>query len=185
MSRRTLPATTQRTPLQGPSTPPSPSVVVTAGAARYLTVDHGLRAAGLASAVASCAFAVVMIAHNNGPDVPRTSYFSVFAQLRDKAVGSRGAPSATNLGEDVDPIVTGSIQPRSGSAAADPAAATLEGFSLREVFGSTALIDSPTGLQVVRRGSTLLGAGPVTAVTRQGARVVVTTPKGVIWKDVD
>lgn len=155
---------------------------------RRLKVEHALVASGLASAVASCGFAAFMIAHNTGrPDVQGGQYFSVFAQIdrhqRARAAGAAIASAGlrTVMG-DIDPIVTGSIAPREP---VDPSTVPLPGFSLREAFDGTALIDSPSGVQVVHAGSILVGVGRVTAIERRGTRVVVVTERGIVSGEVE
>lgn len=156
---------------------------------RQLKVEHGLMVSGLASAVASCGFAAFMIVHNTGlPNVQGGEYFSVFAKmdrtlraraLNAAALANEGAPAGK---ADIDPIVTGSIGAR---RSIDPMALPLPGFSLREAFGDTALIDTPAGVQVVHAGSILVGAGRVTAIERRGPRMVVVTDRGIVVGEVD
>lgn len=158
-----------------------------AGFLRRLEVEHGLIASGLASAVASCGFAMFMIAHNTGrPDVQGGQYFTVFAQIdrqqRARAGNAAAVPRARSFKGDIDPIVTGSIAP---AKPVDRATLPLPGFSLREAFDGTALLDSPSGVQVVHVGSMLVGAGRVTAIERRGPRTVVVTERGIVPGEVE
>ena len=57
---------------------------------------------------------------------------------------------------------------------------TIEGWSIREVVGGTAVLQGPTGIFRVAQGDTLPGVGRVDSIVRWGSRWIVATTRGLI-----
>lgn len=57
---------------------------------------------------------------------------------------------------------------------------TIEGWSIREVVGGTAVLQGPTGVFRVAQGDTLPGVGRVDSIVRWGSRWIVATTRGLI-----
>jgi hypothetical protein len=97
----------------------------------------------------------------------------------------RIAATTTSINKDV----TGSVAPRPGVPAPQPAAATppepqkavLEGWRIRSVYNGAALLQGRGGLIEVEPGDTLPGGGGrIERISRQDGRWVVVTSKGLI-----
>lgn len=57
---------------------------------------------------------------------------------------------------------------------------TIEGWTVREVRGATAILEGPDGVWTVTRGDTLPGVGRVDSIVRWGNRWIVATANGLI-----
>src|SRR5258705_10005145 len=57
---------------------------------------------------------------------------------------------------------------------------TIEGWTVREVRGATAILEGPDGVWTVTRGDTLPGVGRVDSIVRWGNRWIVATAGGLI-----
>jgi hypothetical protein len=57
---------------------------------------------------------------------------------------------------------------------------TIEGWTVREVVGGSAVLEGPDGVWKVARGDTVPGAGRVESIVRWGSRVIVATSMGLI-----
>lgn len=57
---------------------------------------------------------------------------------------------------------------------------TIEGWSIREVAGGTAVLQGPTGVFRVAQGDTVPGVGRVDSIVRWGSRWIVATTRGLI-----
>jgi hypothetical protein len=57
---------------------------------------------------------------------------------------------------------------------------TIEGWTLREVVDSTAVIEGPNGVWKVTPGQTVPGVGRVESIVRWGNRLIVATSSGLI-----
>jgi hypothetical protein len=57
---------------------------------------------------------------------------------------------------------------------------TIEGWSIREVNGSTAVIEGPNGVWEATRGDTVPGVGKIDSIVRWGNRWIVATSRGLI-----
>src|SRR6266481_9587993 len=57
---------------------------------------------------------------------------------------------------------------------------TIEGWTVREVRGGTAILDGPDGVWTVTRGDTVPGVGRIDSIVRWGNRWIVATASGLI-----
>ena len=57
---------------------------------------------------------------------------------------------------------------------------TIEGWTVREVRGGTAILDGPDGVWTVTRGDTVPGVGRIDSIVRWGNRWIVATAGGLI-----
>src|SRR5262249_2928307 len=57
---------------------------------------------------------------------------------------------------------------------------TIEGWSIRKVNGSTAVIEGPNGVWEATRGGTVPGVGKIDSIVRWGNRWIVATSRGLI-----
>ena len=57
---------------------------------------------------------------------------------------------------------------------------TIEGWSIREVVGGTAVLQGPTGVFRAAQGDTVPGVGRVDSIVRWGSRWIVATSRGLI-----
>jgi hypothetical protein len=83
------------------------------------------------------------------------------------------------------PGATARISPRLPSAEAypDKRQNVIEGWTIQEIFGDTAILAGPDGIRKVSPGDTVPGVGRVDSIVRRGSRWVVTTSRGVIKTD--
>jgi hypothetical protein len=57
---------------------------------------------------------------------------------------------------------------------------TIEGWTIREVNGGTAVLEGPNGVWKATRGDTVPGVGKIDSIVRWGNRWIVATSKGLI-----
>jgi len=57
---------------------------------------------------------------------------------------------------------------------------TIEGWTVREVRGGTAILEGPNGVWTVTRGDTVPGVGRIDSIVRWGNRWIVATANGLI-----
>jgi len=57
---------------------------------------------------------------------------------------------------------------------------TIEGWTVREVRGATAILEGPDGVWTVTRGDTVPGVGRIDSIVRWGSRWIVATANGLI-----
>jgi hypothetical protein len=57
---------------------------------------------------------------------------------------------------------------------------TIEGWTIREVNGGTAVLEGPNGIWKARRGDTVPGVGKIDSIVRWGNRWIVATSRGLI-----
>jgi len=57
---------------------------------------------------------------------------------------------------------------------------TIEGWTIREVNGATAVLEGPNGVWKAMRGDTVPGVGKIDSIVRWGNRWIVATSKGLI-----
>jgi hypothetical protein len=57
---------------------------------------------------------------------------------------------------------------------------TIEGWTVREVVGGSAILEGPDGVWKVARGDTVPGVGRVESIVRWGGRLIVATSTGLI-----
>jgi hypothetical protein len=76
---------------------------------------------------------------------------------------------------------TGSIAPREPLAPApETRPTTIEGWTVREVRGGTAVLEGPDGIRTVTAGDSVPGLGHIDSVVRWGNRWIVATASGLI-----
>ena len=68
----------------------------------------------------------------------------------------------------------------SSEARPDTAPRSIEGWTVREVFGGTAVLEGPQGVLKVSAGEMVPGVGRVESIVRWGSRWVVATSRGLI-----
>jgi hypothetical protein len=57
---------------------------------------------------------------------------------------------------------------------------TIEGWTIREVSGGTAVLEGPNGVWTAMRGDTVPGVGKIDSIVRWGSRWIVATSRGLI-----
>jgi hypothetical protein len=57
---------------------------------------------------------------------------------------------------------------------------TIEGWTIREVSGGTAVLEGPNGVWKATRGDTVPGVGKIDSIVRWGNRWIVATSRGLI-----
>src|ERR1700676_1967084 len=57
---------------------------------------------------------------------------------------------------------------------------TIEGWTVREVRGGTAILEGPDGVRMASRGDTIPGVGRIDSIVRWGSRWIVATANGLI-----
>ena len=57
---------------------------------------------------------------------------------------------------------------------------TIEGWTVREVQGGTAILEGPDGVRMASRGDTIPGVGRIDSIVRWGSRWIVATANGLI-----
>jgi hypothetical protein len=57
---------------------------------------------------------------------------------------------------------------------------TIEGWTIREVSGGTAVLEGPNGVWKATRGDTVPGVGKIESIVRWGNRWIVATSRGLI-----
>jgi hypothetical protein len=93
------------------------------------------------------------------------------------AASSRAVPVVP---ANIDPP-TASIAPRETMVAVpETRPATIEGWSVREVRGATAILEGPDGAWTVARGDTVPTIGRIDSIVRWGNRWIVSTDQGLI-----
>ena len=158
--------------------------------ARAFTSEGMLGVAGCAMAFASGSFALYTNLHGPLGGHEPSPYFTVFAQLSPRNHAAPVASAAAlapvvGVADDIDPVVTGSIQrrmPTSSTASATPPdeRPILANMLLRQIDGDNALVEINDSLVVFKIGDMIPGAGRLKAMTRQGGRPALETSKGLI-----
>lgn len=151
-----------------------------------------LRIMGGAIAAASGTFGLYMSLYGPGePNVNGREYLTVFAQFARGTPDGRRPAAPPEPARAVDPTATGSIgqaepgkpepgKPEPGKPAAAAGPRYLPGFSIRDVFKDTAVIEDRGQLRVVQRGTPIEGAGTVQAIEQRDGRWVIVTTTGLI-----
>ncbi len=156
---------------------------------------------GVGTAGLSACFAAYMLAFGPGSGVPSASDFGLFARMRPnprvaearvppvlqgsaQLKRAQGETAGAAPAPTVDFTPTGSVADKPGdvkAAAIDRAAeTTLPSFILRDVFDGRALVESPSALTLVSKGSVIVGAGRVLSIERRGGQWAVITSGGII-----
>ncbi|WP_291864801.1 hypothetical protein [Bradyrhizobium sp.] len=103
------------------------------------------------------------------------------------ATAPQGTPLAAAVSRAVPAVpaninlATASIPPRETMApAAETRPMTIEGWTVREVRGATAILEGPDGVWTVARGDTVPAVGRIDSIVRWGSRWIVATDSGLI-----
>ncbi len=147
--------------------------------ARASTSEGMLGIAGCAIACASGSFGLYMNMHGPISSQPVSSYFTVFAQLSQSGRAEAAVKPSVVTGDDIDPVVTGSIARRVPSPV-DGGRPVIANMLLRQIDGNNALVEVNDSLAVYKLGDLIPGAGRLVAMTRQGGRPALETSKGLI-----
>lgn len=103
------------------------------------------------------------------------------AAWADGARLSGDAPSSTSQAVQADMTVTGSIAPSAPlMAAPETRPTTIEGWTVLDVRGGTAVLGGPDGVRMATRGDTVPGIGRIDSIVRWGNRWIVATASGLI-----
>jgi hypothetical protein len=152
------------------------------------TTDRGLIAIGVAAAIGSMVFAIIMISQNSRPDIPKeVEHPEIFAralhyQYSQSQVHVNNRQDQLINTRTIDYNVTGSIfvgsagksmQNTTPVSNSDGSVVFTDGstnntYLLRFVHKETALLQSEHGFYVARRGTILPGAGKVLSIERFG-----------------
>jgi hypothetical protein len=83
--------------------------------------------------------------------------------------------------EQADMTPTGSIAPKGPmTPAPETGPTTIEGWTVLDVRGGTAVLGGPDGVQMAKRGDTVPGIGRIDSIVRWGNRWIVATARGLI-----
>jgi hypothetical protein len=94
------------------------------------------------------------------------------------AAASDGAQSSV---EQADMTPTGSIAPKGPmTPAPETGPTTIEGWTVLDVRGGTAVLGGPDGVRMAKRGDTVPGIGRIDSIVRWGNRWIVATASGLI-----
>jgi hypothetical protein len=119
---------------------------------------------------------------NLGPRTPSgaTQISAVGASVSAKplAAASDGAQLSV---EQADMTPTGSIAPKGPVMPAPETGPTsIEGWTVLDVRGGTAVLGGPDGIRMAKRGDTVPGIGRIDSIVRWGNRWIVATASGLI-----
>ena len=110
---------------------------------------------------------------------------SIYA--RPLAASSDGANLSVNSSSIASPAAqadmtpTGSITPRGPiRPAPETKPTTIEGWTVLDVRGGTAVLEGPDGIRMAMRGDTVPGIGRIDSIVRWGNRWIVATANGLI-----
>jgi hypothetical protein len=95
------------------------------------------------------------------------------AQLPESLLTKQTTRSATTAVERANVSIKRSPVPETRPT-------TIDGWSIREVNGGTALLDGPSGVWKVARGDTVPGLGKIESIVRWGNRWIVATSRGLV-----
>jgi hypothetical protein len=83
--------------------------------------------------------------------------------------------------EQADMTPTGSIAPKGPTMpASETGPTTIEGWTVLDVRGGTAVLGGPDGVRMAKRGDTVPGIGRIDSIVRWGNRWIVATASGLI-----
>jgi hypothetical protein len=103
------------------------------------------------------------------------------AALSDGAHLSVDSSSTASLAIQADMTPTGSIAPRGPfMPAPETRPTTIEGWTVLDVRGATAVLGGPDGVRMAMRGDTVPGIGRIDSIVRWGNRWIVATDSGLI-----
>jgi len=84
---------------------------------------------------------------------------------------------AGSIRDSIEPLVE--AKPKR-TPVPDTRPATIEGWTIRDVRGSTAVLEGPDGIQNVVVGDTIPGVGRINSIVRWGNRWLVATSSGLV-----
>jgi hypothetical protein len=124
------------------------------------------------------------------PSAPTTAKIASPAGVANRAREPSRPAQQANAAASKDVTTTNSIAagssqerakilPRTGPAP-ETRPTTIEGWTIREVVGGTALLEGPGGVWRAAQGDTVPGIGRIESVVRWGNRWIVATSKGLI-----
>jgi hypothetical protein len=97
---------------------------------------------------------------------------------KPQAAASDGAQLSV---EQADMTPTGSIAPKGPMMPApETGPTTIEGWTILDVRGGTAVLGGPDGVRMAKRGDTVPGIGRIDSIVRWGNRWIVATASGLI-----
>jgi hypothetical protein len=103
------------------------------------------------------------------------------AAASDGAHLSVDSSSIASAAIQADPTPTGSIAPRGPMMPApETRPTTIEGWTVLDVRGGTAVLAGPDGVRMATRGDTVPGIGRIDSIVRWGNRWIVATAGGLI-----
>ncbi|MGY4432867.1 hypothetical protein ACVWWO_005344 [Bradyrhizobium sp. F1.13.1] len=99
----------------------------------------------------------------------------------DGAYLSQNSSGPASAAVQPDMTVTGSLAP-SGLLMSTPETrpTTIEGWTVLDVRGATAVLEGPDGVRMATRGDTVPGIGRIDSIVRWGNRWIVATASGLI-----
>ena len=104
-----------------------------------------------------------------------------FAASSDGARLSVDSSSTASPAIQADMTPTGSIAPRGPvMTAPETRPTTIEGWTVLDVRGGTAVLGGPDGVRMALRGDTVPGIGRIDSIVRWGNRWIVATDSGLI-----
>jgi hypothetical protein len=121
------------------------------------------------------------------PGASQVSAVAASISAKSLAASSDGAhlsvdsstPASTAIQADMTP--TGSITPRGPvTPAPETRPTTIEGWTVLDVRGGTAVLGGPDGVRMAMRGDTVPGIGRIDSIVRWGNRWIVATDSGLI-----
>ncbi|WP_230530555.1 hypothetical protein [Microvirga roseola] len=154
--------------------------------ARFIKAERLALAFCLTLGVASLGFAAHAIEARFGKTF-RPSLTNILPSLENGVPVNAAIAAAARSTIDLDPETTGSV--RIGAGRGEPVyqgdrardlKAPGRGYVVRDVTRMAALVEGPEGLQQVKPGDILPGAGRVVTIARAGAGWVVVTSETVI-----
>jgi hypothetical protein len=105
------------------------------------------------------------------------------AARRTASVSSAGAKTeaaSPSLRFSVDPANTPPIAREPMAPVAETKPTTIEGWTVLDVRGGTAVLEGPDGVRTAARGDTVPGIGRIDSIVRWGNRWIVATATGLI-----
>lgn len=95
--------------------------------------------------------------------------------------GAHSMDASSALSSVVQADVTGSTEPRAlVTPAPDTRPTTIEGWTVLDVRGGTAVLAGPDGVRMAMRGDTVPSVGRIDSIVRWGNRWIVATDRGLI-----
>jgi hypothetical protein len=116
-----------------------------------------------------------------GLRTPSSIYAKPLAKSSDGAHLSVDSSSTASPAIQADMTATGSIAPMGPvMPAPETRPTTIEGWTVLDVRGGTAVLEGPDGVRMATRGDTVPGIGRIDSIVRWGNRWIVATASGLI-----